>query len=79
MRLFFIHVIFIFASFFQHPFFQLFYGATRTNMDRLASCASHSDSLIHWRSSVQIHSDFFFRDFRFFLPWLVHKKMPCLS
>ena len=39
-------VLFIFVFFFRHRFFQLFYGATQTDLVGLGYCASCSDSLI---------------------------------
>ena len=46
LRLFFIYVFFfILHLFFDIGFFRLFYGQTQTELDRLGSSASHSDSL----------------------------------
>ena len=47
---------FIFASFFRHQFFRLFYGATQTDLDELGSCASRSDSLISLTYSMAVFS-----------------------
>ena len=61
-RLFFFCVFFLLPLFYMCLFFdmtsfyQLFYGANRTDLDRLSSCASHSDSLISLSNSMAFFS-----------------------
>ena len=54
---FFVSVSFFYSRlFFRHPFSQLFYGATRTDTEGLASCASRSDSQIPLSYSMAVFS-----------------------
>ena len=48
--------IFIFASFFRHNFFLLFYGAIQMDPDELSFCASNYDSLISLSYSMTVFS-----------------------
>ena len=77
-------VFFIFESFsflrlFCHPFFQLFYRATRTDPDGLSSCASRSDSQISLSYSMAVFNTNSFGLYFISIAILTFKQMLTFS
>ena len=68
--------LFHFCIFFWHPFFRLFYGATRTDLDRLDSSASSSDGQISLSYLMAVFSTNSFRLFLFSKYFFCIEKCP---